>query len=143
MTAFSDYVQKQAIHPSELPLVHTTEYFRLASIQTTHSLEPGLCKVFKEDLLYFFYGRPAYRDCSLTTPSRDVGFCPICFLFKPGTIINKAKRLYPFDTGASQHGLYEPAIARTSALAAFQVLPTTNSAKGIVSGFFETTEHYL
>jgi hypothetical protein len=127
----------------ELPLVHTTEYFRLSSIQATNTLQTSNCKVFKEPLLYFFYGRPAYRDSSQIAPTRDVGFYPICFVFRPGTISKKAKRLYPFDTGASQSGLYEPAIRRTDALVGYQVVAVAENARKIVAGFFETDKQYL
>jgi hypothetical protein len=143
MTSFADYIQKQAIASTELPLVHTTEYFHLASIQASSTLQTNDCSIFKEPLLYFFYGRPAYRDSSQTTPTRDISFYPICFVFRPTTICKKAKRLYPFDTGASQYGLYEPAIKRTEALASYQVVEVVENARKIVGSFFETDEHYL
>jgi hypothetical protein len=143
MASFSDYIQKQAMASVELPMVHTTEYFRLAAIQATSTLQASPCKVFKEPLLYFFYGRPAYRDASQITPARDVGFYPICFVFRPDIISKKAKRLYPFDTGASQAGLYEPAIKPIKALANYPVLAVLESARKIVRCFFETDEKYL
>ncbi|HKD80330.1 MAG TPA: hypothetical protein VKH81_11605 [Candidatus Angelobacter sp.] len=141
--SFSDYVQKQTMAAVELPLVHTTEYFHLPSIQATNTLQTSDCKFFKEPLLYFFYGRPAYRDSTRILPTRDVGFYPICFVFRPGTISKKAKRLYPFDTGASQSGLYEPAIKRADALAGYQVNAVVENARRIVAGFFETDKQYL
>jgi hypothetical protein len=91
MTTFSDYIQKQSMASTELPLVHTTEYFRLASIQASNMLQTDHCSIFKEPLLYFFYGRPAYRDSSQTTPTRDVGFYPICFVFGPPRYVQKPK----------------------------------------------------
>jgi hypothetical protein len=143
MPAFSDYVQKQIASSVELPMVHTTEYFRLASIKTGSILQLTACDVFNEPLLYFFYGRPAYRDASQTHPVRDIGFYPICFVFRPGTICKKVKRLYPFDTGAAHAGLYEPEIARANALADYSVVTAIENARKIVSGFFETEEQYL
>jgi hypothetical protein len=143
MMSFSDYVQNQAMASDELPMVHTTEYFWLASIQASNTLQTKACKVFKEPLLYFFYGRPAYRDASQILPARDVSFYPICFVFRPGTICKKAKRLYPFDTGASQSGLYEPAIKRTEALEEYPVVAVVENARKIVSCFFDTEEQYL
>jgi hypothetical protein len=143
VTAFSDYVQKQTMAPEELPMVHTTEYFRLPSIQSSNTLQTSACKIFGESLLYFFYGRPAYRDASQISPTRDMGFYPICFVFRPGTIAKGAKRMYPFDSGASQSGLYEPAIERTAALVDYPVLAVIESARRIVSCFFETDEQYL
>jgi hypothetical protein len=143
MTSFSDYIHKQSMASAELPLVHTTEYFRLVSIQASNILQTNDCAIFKEPLLYFFYGRPAYRDSSQTTPTRDVGFYPICFVFRSAAICKNARRLFPFDTGASQCGLYEPAIKRTEALTGYQVLAVVESARKIVNCFFETDEQYL
>ena len=143
MASFSDYIQKQAIASVELPMVHTTEYSRLAPIQASNTLQARMCTIFKEPLLYFFYGRPAYRDTSQINPTRDVGFYPICFVFRPGTICKKAKRVYPFDTGASQGGLYEPAVKRTEALGGYPVLAAVESARKIVTCFFDTEEQYL
>jgi hypothetical protein len=141
--SFSDYVQKQTLAPVELPLVHTTEYFRLASIKASHMLRTGHCGVFKEPLVYFFYGRPAYRDSSQTIPTRDVGFYPICFVFQTAVVCKKAKRMYPFDSGASQIGLYEPEVSRAKALANYQVLALVENARRITSAFFESDEQYL
>jgi hypothetical protein len=143
MTSFSDYVQKQAMSPGELPVVHTTEYHRLPAIQASNMLNAATCKVFKEPLLYFFYGRPAYRDDSQIKPARDVGFYPICFVFGSGAIGSQAKRVFPFDTGAGQSGLYEPAIKRSVAVSDYQLLTAVESAKKIVGGFFDTDEEYL
>lgn len=141
--SFSDYIEKYKSSPNELPLVHTTEYLRLSSIQSTHTLEPRDCAIFKEPLLYFFYGRPAYRDHTAVTPTREIDLYPICFVFKPGTVCQRAKRLYPFDTGASQRGLYEPAIPGTNALTGYQVRAVVDSAKRIVNCFFQSNEAYL
>jgi len=143
MTSFSDYVQKQTMSPGELPMVHTTKYYHLPAIQTSNTLHTATCKVFKESLLYFFYGRPAYRDDSQIKPTRDVGFYPICFVFRSGIIGPKAERVYPFDTGAGQSGLYEPAIQRSVALSDYQLVTAVESARKIVGGFFDTDEKYL
>jgi len=74
---------------------------------------------------------------------REVSLYPICFVFKPGTVCKKAKRLYPFDTGASQHGMYEPAIKKTEALAVYPVAAVIESARKISKCFFDTDEKYL
>ena len=73
----------------------------------------------------------------------DVSFCPICFVFSPGTISKKTKRVYPFDTGAAVRGLYEPAIKRGHARPNYSVLAVIESARRIVKGYFETDENYL
>jgi hypothetical protein len=141
--SFSSYVQGHEATPMELPLVHTTTCFRLNSIRRTNSIQTSPCKVFDELLTYFFYGRPAYRDSSATKPARDIGFYPICFVFKPGAISVTPKRLYPFDSGAFGKGLYEPAIPASQSLLTYEVLATIESARRIVRGFFDTDEPYL
>jgi len=143
MGSFAEYIQKQPMASVELPLVHTTEYFHLASIQASNTLTTNKCAIFEEPLLYFFYGRPAYRDSSKTAPTRDVGFYPVCLVFRAGAVSQKVRRLYPFDTAASQRGLYEPAIKPSEALASYRIPETVESARRIVSCFFETDERYL
>lgn len=129
--------------PGELPMVHTTKYYLLPDIQTSGTLHTATCRVFNEPLLYFFYGRPAYRDDSQITPTRDIGFYPICFVFRSGVIGSKATRVYPFDTGAGQSGRYEPAIERSIAVSDYQLITAIESARKIVRGFFDTDEKYL
>jgi len=143
MASFAEYIQMQVTASVELPLVHTTEYFRLPEIQKTNTLQTHNCAIFNEPLLYLFYGRPAYRDSSQTNPARDIGFYPVCFVFRPDTISKKARRLYPFDTGASQKGLYEPEIRGIDALTSYRVPGAVEGARKIVSRFFETEEQYL
>ena len=150
--AFFDYIQSDANTPPELPLVHTTEYYRLASIQADHTIGTD----FQEPLVYLFYGRPAYRDCSRTTPawkaddddkdkSAMIGFYPICFVFSPGSILNNkpARALYPFDTGAAHAGLYKPCIEPCH-VDGYSLKPATiENARRVVSCFFGTNENYL
>ena len=143
MSSFADYIEMHSTAPQELPLVHTTDYYRLPSIRTTNMLQTHPCTVFKEAILYLFYGRPAYRDALRTSPTRDVGLYPVCFVFRPGTALKKIKRLYPFDTGAAQDGRYEPDVNRTNAITAYRVTEAIDSARRIVKCFFETNEQYL
>jgi hypothetical protein len=64
-------------------------------------------------------------------------------VFKRGAIFRHAKRVFPFDTGGSQKGLYEPAVKATSALGAYELLPTVESARRLVKGFFDIDQGYL
>ncbi len=139
---FSDYVDGHTPAGRELPLVHTTECERLTSICASNRIEPHHCGVFDEPLLYMFYGRPAFRDPSRTTPSRDVSYCPVCFVFRPPHS-RAIKRLYPFDTGASEKGFYEPEIPAANGLADYSLQTVIDRAQRIVHAFFETNENYM
>jgi hypothetical protein len=57
-----------------------------------------------EDIMYFFYGRPAYRFTE-ETATRIEAACPYCFTFDSNTI-SKAKTIFPFDSGAYAKWLY-------------------------------------
>ena len=141
--AFPQYVQKQQLSPVELPLIHTTECFRFESIVTSGRLSTSSCPVFGESLLYTFYGRPAYRDTSKHHPVCDISFYPVCFVFTPGTLFRLAKRLFPFDSGASQLGLYEPAISAGNAIRQYELAAAAETARRIVKCFFTVDTGYL
>ena len=75
-------------------------------------------------------------------PIMDVGYCPLTFVFRPETRFQVA-RIYPFDTGASQMGLYEPEVQAPHALRKYPVAAVIERARQIVHRFFETNENYL
>ena len=126
----------------ELPLVHSTRCEKFADIAKARSLIPQLCPVFGEPLIYLFYGRPAYRSKNGSTPSTDIAYCPVCFVFKPYTISAQLIRLFPFDSGASKGGLFEPHISRTDT-DNFQLSLTLESARRTINFFFETNAKFF
>jgi hypothetical protein len=140
---FSEFIERQTPATTELPLVHTTEYQDLKTIAASNTLAAHDCKVFGERLLYLFYGRPAYRVPDQVAPMKDVSLYPICFMFRPGTVCKRAKRVFPFDSGASQKGFYEPAVNRTDAIALYAVAAVVESARKLSKCFFDTDDKYL
>lgn len=85
-----------------LPLVHTTsspdfEY----EIGPNSVLKAQKCKVYAEDLVYFFYGKPSYRPQDSETQYRaDMKqFAPVCLVLDvpPGIA---PRRVMPFDSGS-------------------------------------------
>ncbi len=92
----------------ELPLAHTTRCEWLNSFVKKPQIDPRQCPEFKEDLIYLFYGHPAYRSTKGNTPNEGIHLCPVCFVFKPGTVSTKVHRIFPCDTGALKHGVYKP-----------------------------------
>lgn len=145
MDSFADYINIQPNKGPELPLVHTTEYDKLSDIRKSHRLLPEADGDgnSKEAALYFFYGRPAYRDANRNVPQQKFDFCPICFVFRPNTVSTRINRIYPFDTGASRKGLYEPHLSRSAAVNKFSVPAIIESARRIIGGFFDTNDGYI
>lgn len=82
-----------------LPITHMTDAYLFRAILETTTLQPVPCNVFdQEPLLYFFYGRPAYRAAMQAQSNGLDAYAPICFILKPEAA--KPRRIFPFDSGA-------------------------------------------
>src|SRR3954452_19547101 len=107
MTTLRAIVTAETAAAEELPLVHTTRCEILPYIVASHELRSvNLCDVFNEHLIYFFYGRPAYRHALGSDPSGNLDLCPVCFVFKPHTIGGAVKRVFACDSGGIQNGYF-------------------------------------
>lgn len=108
MTTLRAIISAETIAAEELPLVHTTRCEILHHIVASHELRSiRACDVFHEHLIYFFYGRPAYRHALGSEPSGSLELCPVCFVFKPHTIGGRAKRVFACDSGGVHHGYFK------------------------------------
>lgn len=127
----------------ELPLVHTMLWSGLFRLLREPRLSPELCDVFQEHLVYLFYGRPAYRSSrpNPSQPTTDIAFCPVCFVFKPYTLVTPIRRVYPFDTGAACEGLFEPHIAQAN-WQNYGLSSVIESARRYTHMFFRTNRNY-
>ncbi|SHM66468.1 hypothetical protein SAMN05518668_11624 [Sphingobium sp. YR657] len=102
---FADLVQTAASSTKPLPLTHMTDAYLFRSIMETETLEPVPCRVFEnEPLLYFFYGRPAYRAAVQSQSNGLDAYAPICIVLKPDAA--SPRRIYPFDSGAFHKRLF-------------------------------------
>jgi hypothetical protein len=104
---FASYCQSFSPRRPTLPLVHSTDSFAFRSIITAGVLKVQRCEVFNEDLLYLFYGRPAYRVAQGKASRSDNVYMPVCLILKP-ELVQAPKRIYPFDTGAFDGGYFAP-----------------------------------
>ena len=141
-SAFAKSLDGSAPAEPELPLIHTTTSRRLATIAESGILSPRPCAIFREPILYLFYGRPSYRDTN-SLPQRDISFCPVCFIFRPETVSRRLARIYPFDTGASVDEKYKPEINPDEALKKYVLLPSILSAQQVIEKFFDTNKQYI
>jgi len=108
MTTLREIVSTETAVSEELPLVHTTRCEILPHIVASHQLcSVTPCEVFNEHLIYFFYGRPAYRHALGSEPSGNLDLCPVCFVFKPHTIGSGAKRIFACDSGGIHKGYFK------------------------------------
>lgn len=143
MLTLREIIASQTALAEELPLVHTTRGKALSQIIANHELRSeNSCDVFNEHLIYFFYGRPAYRLVGGNKPGSGIELCPICFVFKPHTIGYSTKRVFACDSGAIQHGNFAPHIAPTD-LTALELEASLESARRMVTLVFGNNEKYF
>ena len=102
---FTQYVSKEPLSELPLPLTHITDGYSFRDILENGELRPTTCEVFREKLLYLFYGRPVYRVWSDVKATSFPIFYPICILLKP-ECLKMAKRVFPFDSGAFDANMY-------------------------------------
>ncbi|WP_141400360.1 hypothetical protein [Magnetospirillum sp. 15-1] len=137
--AFSSAISALPVGPDPLPLTHLTDYQRsLAILQSGEISAPTPCPVFNENLVYAFYGRPAYRvNFSNTDAYTSVSYAPICFIFKPETA--SAKRVFPFDSGG--FSLYRASLHHIDKVDDF-LLSDQSCAQRLVGMFYGTNLSY-
>ncbi|MEL6667222.1 MAG: hypothetical protein AAFQ24_13935 [Pseudomonadota bacterium] len=123
----------------ELPYVHSTQSYNIEKILRDSSLKPSHCPEFEEELLYFFRGRPAYKQSSEGEEASHWQL-PTCFLYDSLPDIAGA-RTYPFDSGAFKQGRY-PSYIRLMPLEEFELVGNFSSDR-IVEAFFGDIESYL
>jgi hypothetical protein len=92
------FIDEQEVRTRSLPLVHSTNAYCFADVVSDDFIRPEFCDHFQQNIVYLFYGRPAYR--SENAEFTDLSFSwPIVFVFDPEKI-KDIKAVFPFDTGA-------------------------------------------
>lgn len=93
--SFSEYISDKSEigDVNELPMSHifNSEYlysfYQKGEIPETYL---GKCDVFDDYLIYFFYGRPAFK-------LNDIFAYPVCFILEN---VDNPTKIFPFDSGA-------------------------------------------
>jgi hypothetical protein len=124
-----------------LPLAHTADGFRCREIVFSKRLDVHFCDVFKESLLYLFYGRAAYRASATSTPTSLDAFSLVSFLLRTEAM-PPPKRVFPFDTGAMHRGLFAAHLHPDMELTNFEVAPSFVGAAKIVETFYDDNLNY-
>src|SRR5207249_2090775 len=120
------------------PFVHTTRAYSFDEMLRDEGLEPADCPVFGEKIIYLFYGRPAYRAKDGKNARLQFEW-PIIFIFDP-LKIEPLYRVFPFDTGAFDMGLYKDFFDDKSELPDFSVDPSLRSVRQLVGAYYRDHE---
>jgi hypothetical protein len=140
---FNNYVlsAQQCLPP--LPLTHTCDTLGFRNIATACQISTVQCKVFDEALVYFFYGRPAYRPKSWKkkTARAVLSFMPCSIVLEPDAL-DLAKRIAPFDTGAWKEGLFKQYMHPEMNMEDFLLTPSMDIPPRVVEAFFGSNHNY-
>lgn len=139
-TRLRDFVDTHAAAGDPLPLVHITRAYAFDTIVQGDQIDPSFCPIFHENLIYLFYGRPAYRAKDGTNARLEFEW-PIVFVFDSNKVTD-IRRVFPFDTGAFHMGLYDEFFDKKSALKDFALSPHVDSAKKLVGAFYTNNKEY-
>lgn len=119
-------------------ITHVTDCVNISSVLASGKLEPRPCSVFQKDLLYLFYGRPAYRRKWDGDATSNLGYARICFVLHDD-VANTASRILPFDSGGYER--FKHAFHDKLELEDFEISPT-DSPRKIVAAFYDDFEGY-
>ena len=132
-------LKKSDTTPRLMPLFHVCTSYAFRSIFNDLKLDTKPCKVFNESLLYFFYGKPAYRVRE--TNVRDSSMFPVCWGIDANSIKNIV-RVFPFDSGAFEEILSKK-IADHFELDNFKLYNNLEAVQRFISFFYKTNDNYF
>lgn len=118
-----------------LPCYHTmrdTEFSDISFCDQGY-IKPTKCDVFNEDLIYLFYGRPAFRW--------DTPHSPIVFVFKTDARFQPV-RIFPFDSGAYDNKLYGEEFCSKYKLTDYQLNICEEEIPSFIRRVWETNVNY-
>lgn len=137
---FPELIQEQKINGSNgLPLIHTTTERPLFNILKYELIKsPEKCKEYGEDLVYFFYGKPAYyAETELANFTINP---PVCLLYDLNNIPKDSiTRILPFDSGGIKRYGFKKYNREDFTISQ----PGENTCSQILELIFTTKENYL
>lgn len=142
MSKLSEQLPRYNVQFDLLPLFHVCDAYNarehLALGEITTDIE---CDVFGGRLNYLFYGRPAYKYATETGSTRNLSVYPVAFVLDAESV-DSIRRIFPFDTGAMQIGMYKSYFHKKSSNLDFELEPTTSRIKDLVIHMYGTNENY-
>ena len=128
--------------PSTLSLVHGTTAYDLRQILRDGFLKANLCEVVKEEVVFTFYGRPAYRVKDSGVPLNQTVNAP-AYLLLNKHLLKEALTGFPFDSGAFANEFYNHFIGDEQKLESFKFDPSENAVRALLECYFENNNQYL
>lgn len=134
-----EFLLAAAPTPNRLGLVHCTTVGSGIGVLAAGALNPKPCPVYGTDLLYLFYGRPAYKPAAGVGASGILDLAPICLVFDP-QLLDGAIRAVPFDSGGFPR--YEALVGPGLGRADFELSGDPNLPLRLVRAFYQSNRNY-
>lgn len=138
--SFADYLN--GFDPAEeaLHLMHSTSVSAGAGILVSGELRTRPCTEYGQDLVYLFYGRPAFKPLPTVLPSGIDEHLPMCLVIDPA-LLGDAIRILPFDSGG--YNRYSQQIGPLLTRPDFELGPGREVPMRLVKAYFETNRNYF
>lgn len=136
---FQDFVESlPSAEIDTLPINHIANVSFIDNFLTSKNLPCDYlitqCEVHEKHVLYFFYGKPAFR-------LDDKNAYPLCLIFK--NFPHQPYKAYPFDSGAFFHGRMAKYFDSLEVkLEQYEISPNYEVIKKIIRYFFGSNERY-
>lgn len=135
---FRKFIHSAAPLAGQLGLTHVTDCARLESLVQSEKLEPRMCDVYGEKLVYLFYGRPSYRRQYEGETTSNLDYARICLVLRDD-VTAKAHRVLPFDSGGFKR--YASALHDSLELGDFEIEKGDHPLQ-IIGAFYAGLEEY-
>jgi hypothetical protein len=126
---------------SLMPLTHVTKGIGLQDIARAQLISSNNCKTLKEEMSFFFYGRPAFRVSGDGSIKAEAA-CPTCLIFKP-ELIEKAEKIHAFDTGAFGKRIYKHIILDEMQISDFSLENDSSRPNKLIKRVFGSKQVYF
>lgn len=135
-------IETEKVEEKSLFLTHITKSAMGLNILENGRISVSNCKVMKEDLLYFFYGRAEYRDGADFVNNLN-SRKPICFIVDSSKC-HEVYKVFPFDTGAFDrcNGIRSNYFDHISDINDLMIGNDIESAQKLVKTFYQTNKNY-
>jgi len=140
------FVRFIGIHESAIPIlpaVRTVNVNAFGAVTNSGSLEPVECPFYHESLLYFFYGKPAYKiNRRVDAATRILGDAAVCFVFDLASM-PVLRRSFALDTGAFFGKRYDEFLPNGIVMEDFRLPDGCEWFAKLVTAFFGNNRNYF
>jgi len=141
-SSLQNFIECSEPMEGEMPFIHVTNGYNFKKILTGDLLKQSRCPVFKEDILYLFYGRPSYKT-KYQYNERLAYDWPIVFLFEYKAVERFVSSMFPFDSGAFENERYRHFFDSKTTIDEFRVSRGKHNVRRIVSSFYSSNYEYF